>query len=238
MKKRRLILAAFFAVLAACSTATATTKSATPRPSATARAAATSAAATMSMTPSEMAAMGSASPSAIAAATQSAASASSPAAATQASATQATATTAPAATAAATQAPTSAPATAAPNTPAPTTAPSGPATTVTVTLVDTGIRLSTTSVSAGTVTFNVTNAGTTPHEFVVLQTNIAQNALPPDPSNPAIAQEPGFLGKVANLQPKQAGTLTLALPAASYVLICNEPAHYSALGMHIGFTAR
>ncbi|HZP94783.1 MAG TPA: hypothetical protein VFC31_00410 [Candidatus Limnocylindria bacterium] len=109
---------------------------------------------------------------------------------------------------------------------------------MTVTLVDTAIRISTATVAPGSVTFNVTNAGTTPHEFVVLQTSLAQNALPADPANPAIVLEPGFLGKVASLQPKTSGALTLTLAAGSYVFICNEPAHYSALGMHIGFTVR
>jgi uncharacterized cupredoxin-like copper-binding protein len=98
--------------------------------------------------------------------------------------------------------------------------------------------LSTSSVSAGTVTFRVTNAGTTIHELDVLQTPIAQNALPPDPANAATVQEPGFLGKVANLAPQTSGSLTLTLGAGSYVLICNEPAHYSALGMHTAFSVR
>lgn len=132
-------------------------------------------------------------------------------------------------------APTNAPAPT--STPAPTPAP-GVATTVSVTLTDMAIKLSTASVPSGTVTFAVTNGGGTTHEFVVLQTAIAQNALPADPANPGTVQEPGFLGRVASLAPHATGSLTLTLGPGSYVLICNEPAHYSALGMHIGFSVR
>ena len=107
-----------------------------------------------------------------------------------------------------------------------------------VTLTDMAIKLSTASVPSGTVTFAVTNGGGTTHEFVVLQTAIAQNALPADPANPGTVQEPGFLGRVASLAPHATGSLTLTLGPGSYVLICNEPAHYSALGMHIGFSVR
>jgi uncharacterized cupredoxin-like copper-binding protein len=109
---------------------------------------------------------------------------------------------------------------------------------VTVTLVDMSIKLSTASIPAGTVTFAVTNGGTTNHEFVILQTAIAQSALSSDSTNPGTVVEPGFLGKVANLAPQATGSLTLTLGPGSYVLICNLPAHYSALGMHIAFTVR
>ena len=122
--------------------------------------------------------------------------------------------------------------------PAATAAPAGPASTVTVTLKDMAITLSTPSVSSGKVTFNVTNAGTTIHEFVVLQTSIAQNALTANVASPGTVIEPGFLGQVTNLAPQATGSLTLTLGAGSYVLICNEPAHYSALGMHTGFSVR
>ena len=155
-------------------------------------------------------------------------------------------TTAPAATSApaATDAPaaTNAPAsTSAPTaTPAPvvTTAPPAPGTTVAVTLVDMAVRLSSASVPAGTVTFTVTNGGTTSHEFVILKTSIAQSALAPDPANPGTVLEPGFLGKVSDLAPHATGSLTLTLGPGSYIVLCNDPAHYSALGMHAAFSVR
>ena len=109
---------------------------------------------------------------------------------------------------------------------------------MTVTLADMSIKLSASSVAAGTVTFNVSNGGTTDHEFVVLQTATAQNALPSDPANPSRALETGRAGKIESLAPRATGTLTLTLGSGSYVLICNNPAHYSALGMHTAFSVR
>ncbi len=154
----------------------------------------------------------------------------------------------PAAAATATTAPTTAPApTSAPgptSAPVPTTAPTAtaapaaPGTTVGVTLADTSIKLSVASIPAGSVTFTVTNGGTTNHEFVVLQTNAAQGALPMDPANPNTAAETGFLGKVPNLAPHATGQLTLTLGAGNYVVICNNPAHYMALGMHAALSVR
>lgn len=142
------------------------------------------------------------------------------------------ATAAPIASAAATTSP-------ATSAPAPTTAvASGPSTTVNVTLTDAAIKLSTLGVAPGKVTFQVTNTGAVEHEFVILQTSLPQNAIPVDPTNAALVQEPGLIGKVAALAPKTSGSITLSLATGSYVLICNELAHYMALGMHTGFSVR
>jgi len=221
-----LVLGGSLLLTSACGTANAVS------PTATTVTRSASAAATM--TPAEMAAM--------------AHPASAPTAepAVQAAAAPTTTTARPAATNAASSAPTSAPtsppATAStPSTtatPAASAPPAAPGSTVAVTLADMAIKLSAASVPGGTVTFAVTNSGTTTHELVVLQTTTAQSALAPDPANPGTVLEPGFLGKVANLAPRATGSLTLTLGPGSYVLICNEPAHYSALGMHTAFSVR
>jgi len=109
---------------------------------------------------------------------------------------------------------------------------------VTVTLADTSVKLSAASLPAGNVTFTVTNSGTTDHEFVVLQTNTAHGALPPDPANPNTVLETGLLGKIQSLAPHASGQLTLTLPAGNYVVLCNNAAHYSALGMHAALSVR
>ena len=85
------------------------------------------------------------------------------------------------------------------------------------------------------MTFVVRNNGTVVHEFAVLKTNLAQNLIPPDPTQPGKVLEPGLVGRVAGLAPGASASLTLNLSAGSYVLICNEPAHYIA-GMHTAFT--
>ena len=81
----------------------------------------------------------------------------------------------------------------------------------------------------------VRNNGTAVHEFAVLKTNLAQNLIPTDPTQPGKVLEPGLVGRVAGLAPGASASLTLNLSAGSYVLICNEPAHYIA-GMHTAFT--
>lgn len=81
----------------------------------------------------------------------------------------------------------------------------------------------------------VRNNGTTVHEFAVLKTNLAQNQIPADPTQPGKVLEPNLQGRIAALAPGASASLTLNLSAGSYVLICNEPAHYIA-GMHAAFT--
>ena len=157
-----------------------------------------------------------------------------PAAATDPAATSTTApaqaTTAPASTTAPAPTPAPAPTVA----PAPTAAPAA-GTAISVNLVDMSIRLSQSSVAAGTVTFTVRNTGTVVHEFAVLKTTLAQDRIPNDPAQPGKVQEPGLVGRVASLAPGASGTLTVNLTAGSYVLICNELAHYIS-GMHTAFT--
>ncbi len=89
--------------------------------------------------------------------------------------------------------------------------------------------------AAGPVTFSVTNSGTVTHELVVLQTSLAEGAIPARANDPSKADETGDLGEVEDLAPGATGTVTLTLPAGSYVIICNEAGHYAA-GMHTSFT--
>ena len=231
MNGRILVIGAALLLATACGT----TSAGSPATTTVTRVA--PAAATMS--PADMATMGhpTATPATAPAATDSTAAQTSaaPASTTAPAATDAPAvTTAPAST----NGPTATPAPVTTPAPAATTAAPAPGTTVAVTLVDMAVRLSIASVPAGTVTFSVTNGGTTNHEFVVLQTAIAQSALAPDPANPGTVLEPGFVGKVPNLAPQTTGSLTLTLGPGSYILLCNDPAHYSALGMHAAFSVR
>lgn len=146
---------------------------------------------------------------------------------TAATAQPATVTTAPA-TFAPTLAPTVAPTVAA------TIAPvqSGP---VLVTLVDTAIRLDRTSTGAGTVSFQIRNAGSVAHELIVLKTNIPQNQIPVSTTQAATVTVPGLVAQTQILNPGASTTLTLNLASGAYVLMCNQPAHY-LIGMHTGFT--
>jgi uncharacterized cupredoxin-like copper-binding protein len=106
--------------------------------------------------------------------------------------------------------------------------------TVKATLVEWNIKLSTKAVPAGKVTFVVKNAGFKEHEFVVIRTNRAPNALPIKGSR---ASEAGHQGEIQEFRPGLTKTLTLTLRAGKYVLICNVLRHYQR-GQRTGFTVK
>jgi len=120
--------------------------------------------------------------------------------------------------------------TAAPTTPtaAPTTAPTEVATaagasSADVTLQEWAVVPSTSSFSAGNVTFNVKNAGTEVHEMVVLKTDLGLLELPTG-SDGKVDEEAANLeamGEVSELDAGKSGSVTLDLAAGRYLLICN-----------------
>jgi uncharacterized cupredoxin-like copper-binding protein len=102
------------------------------------------------------------------------------------------------------------PAASAPVVPATAVASAGDGKTVAVELKDYAITLSTSTVSAGMVTFNVKNSGPSAHNF-----NVMSNG-----------EEKG----VMTLDPGTTATLMLNLTAGSYDFRCNIPGH-NLLGM-------
>jgi uncharacterized cupredoxin-like copper-binding protein len=86
-----------------------------------------------------------------------------------------------------------------------------------------------TTVPHGRITFTSTNAGTVPHELVVMKTDNPPNRLPIDTPN-AKAVEDGQgdkdMGEVEDIAPGSTKSNTLTLPAGHYVLLCNLPGHY------------
>lgn len=88
------------------------------------------------------------------------------------------------------------------------------------------------TVSAGSVTFSVTNTGQMEHEFVILRTSDAPGALPLEGAK---ASETGHIDELQGIQPGSTQSLTVNLAPGHYVLICNLPGHYAA-GMHAGLT--
>jgi uncharacterized cupredoxin-like copper-binding protein len=103
------------------------------------------------------------------------------------------------------------------------------------------------SVSAGSVTFDVTNDGPDDvHEFVVVKTDLAPTDLPTDEDGAVLEDGEGMevIDEIEDIPIGESQTLTVDLEAGSYALICNilqeEPdgtleAHY-AEGMRTGFT--
>lgn len=113
-----------------------------------------------------------------------------------------------------------------------TASPSG--TTITAKLTDYKIEMSATSAPAGSVTFNVTNAGPIIHEFVVLKTDTLAKDLP---VKDAKVSEADFtkIGEVPETDPGKSGTFTATLTAGHYAIICNIVGHVT-LGMVSDFT--
>jgi uncharacterized cupredoxin-like copper-binding protein len=108
-----------------------------------------------------------------------------------------------------------------------------PASRVQVALREFTVTPSTTLGRAGRVAFSVDNAGTVPHEFVVIRTSKPAGAL----LKGARADETGNVGETGDLQPGEAKTIHLNLKPGHYALICNLPGHYAA-GQHTDFTVR
>jgi hypothetical protein len=100
------------------------------------------------------------------------------------------------------------------------------------------------SAPAGSITFAVTNIGPTdPHEFVVIRSDLAPDALPTDDQGAVPEDEVDLVDELEEIEVDESGELTVDLEAGSYVLICNlveeedgeVEAHYS-LGMRSAFT--
>ena len=110
-------------------------------------------------------------------------------------------------------------------------------TTVDVTLESYKITPSTTSVPAGEVTFNATNVTTDGmvHEMLVVKTDLSADELPLDADGNIPEDQINSLGEVSELEPGDLGTVTLTLEAGHYILLCNQPGHFTQ-GMHIDFT--
>jgi uncharacterized cupredoxin-like copper-binding protein len=126
----------------------------------------------------------------------------------------------------------------------PASSPSGGSTTVNVTLSEWAILLDQSSAPAGNVTFAVTNDGPDEvHEFVIIKTDLAANALPTDDTGAVIEEADGLtpVDEVEDMATGATEDLTVNLEAGSYVMICNiyttdtHQAHY-AMGMRAAFT--
>ena len=124
------------------------------------------------------------------------------------------------------------PSAAAPSPSAVTSSPAG--TTITATLTEFAIAMSASSAPAGPVTFNVTNAGTMVHEFVILKTDTLAKDLPLV-DNKVVEDDYSPVGEVAETEPGKSGTFSATLAAGHYAIICNIVGHVAA-GMVVDFT--
>ena len=97
------------------------------------------------------------------------------------------------------------------------------------------IDLASSTAPVGSVTFNISNEGPSTHEFVIIKTDDAPDALP---TKNGEVNEDGLnvVDEQEDIAPSTTATITTNLDAGSYVIICNVPGHYQ-LGMHTAFTA-
>lgn len=109
--------------------------------------------------------------------------------------------------------------------------------TVTATMTDKEITFSVPSVTSGKVTFHVVNSGTVVHSLVLIKTDTPHDKLPADPKDPGKVQETGSIAATGQIAAGQSKDITRDLAAGSYVVICNEPAHY-LVGMHAAFAVK
>ena len=109
---------------------------------------------------------------------------------------------------------------------------------VNVSITEFAITLDATSAPAGSVTFNITNnhlrTRALTHEFVVIRTDLAVDALP---TGGGQVDESALevLGRTGRLEEGASELLTLELTPGAYLLICNILAHYGR-GQRAAFT--
>lgn len=97
----------------------------------------------------------------------------------------------------------------------------------------------------GLTTFVVSNVGNEMHEFLVIRTDLAPNALPINADGSYFENGPGteLVDEIEDIMPGEIVELTLDLPAGNYVLICNmvevedngEVESHYAEGMYAGY---
>ena len=122
----------------------------------------------------------------------------------------------------------------APSTPVPSESADLSAADVQATVKDFGISLAPTTVTSGEVTFAITNEGPSVHEFVVVKTDLAADALPVE-GQEVTEDALDAIGEAEDIQSGATSNLSLNLDPGSYVAICNIAEHYG-LGMRVSLT--
>ena len=115
-----------------------------------------------------------------------------------------------------------------------------PATGKDMSKVTMGIAVSTDTVKAGEVTFEVLNSSKeTVHEVIVARLKDATTPLPYLAGDAKVDEDKAgvHLGEVSELDPGKTGALRLDLTPGTYLLYCDIPNHYMA-GMWTLFTVK
>lgn len=103
-------------------------------------------------------------------------------------------------------------------------------------LTEFAIALDPPEAPAGEVSIEAENAGTIPHELVIVRTDSAPDALPLEGA--VVPEEEVTMAADSGLIERgSTRTVTAELEPGAYVLICNVAGHYQA-GMRASFTVR
>ena len=114
------------------------------------------------------------------------------------------------------------------------TEPADQETQVDVTMADFSVTPSVESVPAGTVKFVVRNTGAIDHNFRLIKTDLAPDALPTD-EGLADESQLEVISSIEDFGPGESRDVSADLEPGSYVLICNFVGHYQS-GMTVAFT--
>jgi uncharacterized cupredoxin-like copper-binding protein len=117
-----------------------------------------------------------------------------------------------------------------------TNTPGGGGSTVAAQEKEFSITLDKTTVSPGSLTFNIANGGTIEHEFVVIDTDTPAAQLP-QADGEADEDQLEVVDEAEDIAAGGNATLTVDLDPGHYAIICNVPGHYSA-GMHVDLTVQ
>jgi uncharacterized cupredoxin-like copper-binding protein len=121
--------------------------------------------------------------------------------------------------------------------PATTEAPKVVSNDVTGSVSEWDVTVSASEAKAGDVSFTIDNAGTIPHEFLVVKTDYEVGKIPLGTNNRFDEEGEGLsvINEIPEWAPKSTGTLTVKLEPGAYQLLCNIEGHYAA-GMYAAFT--
>ena len=111
------------------------------------------------------------------------------------------------------------------STPSIAASPSSPAGVVSVSLHEMNLLVSSESAPAGEVTFEVRNAGSLPHELVVIRTDLDAAELPVDGVK-VVEQDLDIVARSQVVPAGQEAALAVELEPGHYVLFCNLSGHY------------
>lgn len=103
-----------------------------------------------------------------------------------------------------------------------------------LTAKDFSFSAETAQAKAGKLTIALRNAGSAPHELVLLKTSADPASLPVTGGR---VSEKASVGEIAEIHGGSSGSHTFALAPGRYVFVCNVPGHY-ADGMHGTLTVR